>query len=53
MFVEEDFGTEHDVQELVTGSEQDEELITLLLVPENQERNLPKKSKFSLQSQLF
>ena len=31
------FGTEDDVQELVTGSEQEEELITLVLFPENQE----------------
>ena len=36
------FGTEDDVQELVTGSEQEEEVITLVLVPENQEHKLPK-----------
>ena len=43
LFIEEDFGTEDDVQELVTCSEQDEELITLELVPEDQEHKLPKK----------
>ena len=43
MFIEEDFGTEDDVQELVTCSEQDEELITLELVPEDQEHKLPEK----------
>ena len=49
----EDFGTEDDVQELVTCSEQDEELITLVLVPEDQEHKLPKNRNFRLQSHLF
>ena len=53
MFIEEDFGTEDDVQELVTCSEQDEELITLVLVPEDQEHKLPKNRNFRLQSHLF
>ena len=48
LFIEEDFGTEDDVQELVTGSEK-----TRALIPENQEQKLPKNRKFSLQSQLY
>ena len=43
MYIEEDFGTEDDVQELVTCYEQDEELISLVVVPENQEHKLPEK----------
>ena len=45
IIIEEDFGTEHNVQEQVTGSEKDEEQITLVQVPENLDYKFQKKSQ--------
>ena len=42
MFVEQDFGNEDDVQELITDSEQDKKLIILVLICGNQKHKLPK-----------
>ena len=54
MFIEQDFGIEAEQQDLIiVGGNDEEEMVTLELIPENEDQKLPKKLKFSPALQNF